>query len=96
LPTELYPLCQELNETAAHIYNKTVSLIRKVKQRKGFWLSLNIAQKYILRWASEIDIHTHSKQALVQQYFQALFGYFKAVKANPDLKLPYKRKSFTL
>jgi len=95
VPTELYSLCQELNKTAARIYNKTISLVRKTQQKKGFWLSINTAQKYILRWASEINVRTHSKQALVQQYFQALFGYFKAIKTNPDSKPPYKRKSFT-
>jgi len=95
VPTELYSLCQELNKTAARIYNKTISLVRKTQQKKGFWLSENSVQKFILRWASNIDVHTHSKQAFVQQYFQALDGYFKARKTNPDSKPPYKRKSFT-
>lgn len=94
IPKELYPLCFELNKTAARIYNKTMSLVKKVKNKKGFWLSPNNAQKYILRWAWNINIHTHSKQAMIQQYFQALDGYFNAVKAEPHLKPPYKRKNF--
>lgn len=94
VPAELYPLCLVLNKTAARIYNKTMSLVRKIKYKKGFWLSPNSAQKYILRWAYSINIHTHSKQAMVQQYFQALDSYFNAVKTKPYLKPPYKRKNF--
>jgi len=39
VPKELYPLCAELNKTAARIYNKTMSLVKKIKYKKGFWLS---------------------------------------------------------
>lgn len=94
VPEELYHLCAELNKTAARIYNKTMSLVKKIKYRKGFWLSPNSTQKYILRWACGINVHTHSKQAMVQQYFQALDSYFNAVKTKPDLKPPYKKKRF--
>ncbi len=94
VPRDLYPLCSELNKTAARIYNKTLSLVKKIKQKKNFWLSENAAQKYILRWSTDINIHTHSKQAMVQQYFQSLYSYLKASKENPDLKPPYKRKRF--
>jgi len=82
VPKELYPLCAELNKTAARIYNKTMSLVKKIKYKKGFWLSPNNTQKYILRWACSINVHTHSKQAIIQQYFQALDSYFNAVKTN--------------
>ncbi|WP_041425813.1 RNA-guided endonuclease InsQ/TnpB family protein [Pseudothermotoga hypogea] len=94
VPRELYPLCSELNRLAGRIYNKTMSLVKKVKSKKGFWLSPGATQKYILRWSSTINIHTHSKQAIVQQYFQALNSYFTAVKTNPQLKPPHKKKRF--
>ncbi|GAB4317280.1 RNA-guided endonuclease InsQ/TnpB family protein [Pseudothermotoga elfii] len=94
VPLELYPLCSELNKTAARIYNKTMSLVKKIKRKKGFWLSQNTVQKYILRWADNIDIHTHSKQAILQEYFQALDSYFSAVKSKPDLRPPHKKKRF--
>ncbi len=94
VPRELYSLCSELNRLAARIYNKTMSLVKKIKSKKGFWLSPGAAQKYILRWASTINIHTHSKQAMVQQYFQALSSYFNATKTKPHLKPPYKKKNF--
>ena len=94
VPTELYSLCSELNRTAARIYNKTMSKVQKIKSKKGFWLSPGAAQKYILRWADTVNIHTHSKQAMVQQYFQALSSYFNAAGTKPHLKPPYKKKNF--
>jgi len=44
VPKELYPLCAELNKTAARIYNKTMSLVKKIKYKKGFRLSPNNTQ----------------------------------------------------
>jgi len=94
VPAELYDLCSELNKIAARIYNKTMSLVKKIKSKKGFWLSPAAAQKYILCWANAVNIHTHSKQAMVQQYFQALGSYFNAIRKKLDLKPPHKKKRF--
>ncbi len=94
IPGHLNQICEELNRIAARIYNKTMSLVRKIHQKKGFWLSWPTADKYILRWAENIKIHVHSKQAFVQLYFQALKGYFKAAKKNPDAKPPHKKKRY--
>ncbi|ABQ47129.1 transposase, IS605 OrfB family [Thermotoga petrophila RKU-1] len=94
VPGHLNRMCEELNRTAARIYNKTMSLVRKIHQKKGFWLSWPAADKYILRWAENIKIHVHSKQAFVQLYFQALKGYFKAAKKNQDAKPPHKKKRY--
>jgi putative transposase len=85
VPLELYKTCYRLNKTAARIYNKTISFIRKMKEKHDSWVSLGTVKKYILRWSDgKIDIHTHSKQVMVEQYFQALNSYFKAVKKNPN------------
>ncbi len=92
---ELYPLCEELNKTAARIYNKTLSLLRKIKEKKGFWLSASTSDKYILRWSENINIHSQSKQALVQQYFNALKSYFQRAKKGKNAKPPYKTRRFT-
>ncbi|KHC97123.1 transposase, IS605 OrfB family protein, partial [Thermotoga sp. Xyl54] len=35
VPVELYPLCSELNRIAARIYNKTMSLVKKIKNKRG-------------------------------------------------------------
>lgn len=46
LPDDIEPLAY-LCWVAARIYNKTVSLIRKVHKKKGFWLSKGSIQKYL-------------------------------------------------
>ncbi|MGQ9856047.1 MAG: RNA-guided endonuclease InsQ/TnpB family protein [Fervidobacterium sp.] len=94
VPSELNAICERLNKEAARIYNKTMSLIRKTKDKKGFWLSEGTVQKYILRWYEGIDMHTHSKQAIMQRYFQALRSYFANIKSNPNAKPPYKRRRY--
>ena len=92
---ELYKTCYRLNKTAARIYNKTISFIRKMKEKHDSWVSLGTVKKYILRWSDgKIDIHVHSKYAMVEQYFQALNSYFKVVKKNPKQKPPYKKRKF--
>jgi len=94
VPSSMNEKTAELNKASARIYNKTLSLVRKIKQKKGFWLSENTVQKYILRWGSDIPLHTHSKQAMVQQYFNALKSYFSVRKKNPDAKPPFRTKQY--
>ncbi|OAA31584.1 transposase [Kosmotoga arenicorallina S304] len=85
---------KELMQLAGRIYSKTVSIIKKTHKRKGFWLSINTTQKYILRWAQDIPLHSQTKQALVEKYFEALKGYFKARKTNSDLKPPFRTPKY--
>ena len=94
VPAQLYAVCEELNRTAGRIYSKTLSVVKKVKERKGFWLSESAAQRWILRWAEDIQIHTHSKQAFVQLYFQALRSYLKNARKTKEAKPPYRRKKY--
>jgi len=95
VPAQLYSLCNELNRTAGRIYSKTLSLVRKIHERKGFWLSESSAKKWMLRWARKIPVHTHSKQAFIELYFQALRSYFRAArKTKKDALPPYRKKKY--
>ena len=47
-------------------------------------------QRYILRWGADIPLHTHSKQAMVQQYFNALKSYFIARESNRNARPPFR------
>ena len=38
----------KVDSESARVYSKVVSLIRKVKRKKGFWLSQGAVQKYML------------------------------------------------
>lgn len=92
VPSKLNQIATQLNRSSGRIYSKTLSFAKKVHKKKGFWLSQNTVQKYILRWAADIPMHTHSKQAMVQQYFNALKGYFAAKKSNKDARPPFRTK----
>ncbi|MEM4204370.1 MAG: transposase, partial [Candidatus Methanomethylicaceae archaeon] len=94
VPRDLYQKCEELSRIAGRIYSKTVSFVKKIHQRKGFWPSEGTTQKHILRWAEGINIHTHSKQALVQEYFEALRSYFENKKQNQNAKPPFRTRKY--
>ena len=75
-----------LAHEAGRVYSKVVSLIRKVKRKKGFWLSKSAVRKYMrLR-----DNHLHSQtvQAIIDSYFDSLKSYFRVSTSNPDTKPP--------
>ena len=94
VPKNLDALATELNKSSAWVYNKTLSFVRKICKKKGFWLSQNTVQKYILRWGVNVPLHTHSKQAMVQQYFNSLKSYLTARKNNSSAKPPFRTKRF--
>lgn len=94
VPRDLYPKCEELSQFAGRIYSKTVSFVKKTYKRKGFWLSESSVKRYILRWAESINVHTHSKQALVEEYFEALRSYFANKKRNKNAKPPFRTRKY--
>ena len=77
---------------SGHVYSKVVSLIRKVKRKKGFWLSEQAVEKYMkLRG---YQLHSQTIQAIVESYFDSLKSYFGVVKSNPDAKPPKRTPKF--
>ena len=51
-------------------YSKVISLVRKTKQHKGFWLSKGAVQKYMRH--KEYALHSQSVQACSDSYFDSL------------------------
>ena len=78
---------------AGRVYSKVVSLIHKVKRKKGFWLSEKSVRNYMrLRGYT---LHSQTIQAIIRSYFDSLKSYFRTVKSNPDAKPPKRtRKHF--
>ncbi len=75
-----------LAHEAGRCYSKVVSLMRKVKKQKGFWLSQGAVQKYMrLRG---YHLHSQTIQSIIQAYFDSLKSYFGVVQSNPDAKPP--------
>ena len=81
-----------LASESGRVYSKVVSLIRKVKRKKGFWLSQGAVQKYMrLRG---YNLHSQTIQAIIESYFDSLKSYFRAVKSNPEAKPPKRTPHF--
>ena len=76
-----------INQLGGRIYSKTVSVIRKVHDRKDFWLSVGDTKKYMRCLA--YSCHAHSVQAIVDDYYGALKSYFQRMRKDPNAKPPY-------
>ena len=86
------PELDTLAHESGRCYSKIVSLIHKVRKKKGFWLSQGAVQKYMrLRG---YNLHSQTVQAIIQSYFDSLKSYFRAVKSNPDAKPPFRTPRF--
>ena len=86
------PELDTLAHESGRVYCKVISLLWKVKRKKGFWLSQGAVQKYMrLRG---YNLHSQTVQAIIQSYFDSLKSYFGAVKSNPDAKPPTRTPHF--
>ena len=81
-----------INQLGGRIYSKTVSVIRKVHDRKDFWLSVGDTKKYMRCLA--YSCHAHSVQAIVDDYYGALKSYFQRMRKDPNAKPPYKTSKY--
>ena len=77
---------------AGRVYCKVISLLWKVKRKKGFWLSEPSIRNYMrLRG---YNLHSQTVQAIIRSYFDSLKSYFQVVKSNPDAKPPKRTPRF--
>lgn len=90
--TKRTPTLDDIAALGGRIYSKTVSLIRKVKDSKGFWLSQSGAKKYLK--FMDYPCHAHSVQAIIDDYYGALKSFFQRQKKDPKARPPYKHHKF--
>ena len=86
------PKLDILASEAGRAYSKVVSLMRKVKRKKGFWLSQGGVQKYMR--LKGYNLHSQTLQAIIQSYFDSLKSYFRVSKSDPDAKPPKRTPHF--
>ncbi len=86
------PKLDILASEAGRAYSKVISLMRKVKRKKGFWLSQGAVQKYMR--LKGYNLHSQTLQAIIQSYFDSLKSYFRVSKSNPDAKPPKRTPHF--
>ena len=90
LPTEYNRLLLTLSLIAGRVYSKTVSLIHKIHEKKGFWLSIGSVKKYLrLR---EYPLHSQTTQALIEQYYGNLKSFFG--QSNGHKRPPYRTTKY--
>ena len=86
------PKLDILASEAGRAYSKVVSLMRKVKRKKGFWLSQGAVQKYMR--LKGYNLHSQTLQAIIQSYFDSLKSYFRVSQSDPDAKPPKRTPHF--
>ena len=79
-----------INRLGGRIYSKTVSLVQKTHDTKGFWFSDSGLKKYLK--AKNYPCHSHSVQALIDDYCGARRSFFSNRKSDPNARPPFKRK----
>ena len=77
---------------AGRVYCKVISLLWKVKRKKGFWLSEKSIRNYMR--PRGYNLHSQTVQAIIRSYFDSLKSYFQVVKSNPDAKPPKRTPRF--
>ena len=81
-----------LARASGRCYSKIVSLVRKTKRDKAFWLSKGSVQKYMrLR---DYPLHSQSIQACADSYFDSLKSFFEVQKSNPEAKPPKRTPKY--
>ena len=88
------PHARSLSRSAGRIYSKTVSTVKKIHRRKGIWLSEGILKRYIALFAEDMPLHSQSKQAAVEEYYQNLMSYFRARSTSEEARPPYRTKKY--
>lgn len=81
-----------LNRLAGRIYSKAVSLVYKTHRKKGVWLSDSGLKKYLK--FKRYPCHSHSVQAILDDYCGARRSFFANKKTNPVANPPYKTRKF--
>ncbi|MYA70700.1 IS200/IS605 family element transposase accessory protein TnpB [Candidatus Poribacteria bacterium] len=81
-----------INRLGGQIYSQTLSLAFKTHRRKGFWLSDGGLKAYLK--FKGYPCHSHSVQAIVDDYCGARRSYFANAKTNPNAKPPHKTRKF--
>jgi len=75
---------------AGRVYSKTVSLIRKTHEKKGFWLSIDAVKKYLR--LKHYPLHSQTIQALIESYFDNLKSYFR--QSNDEKHPPFRTPKY--
>lgn len=85
----------KLNRESAKIYNNILVNHWRIYRKKGIWISRHAAEKLEDYLTGPTILHSHSRDAAQQAFYKAC-ATVKALRkgGRPEVKYPYKRKSY--
>jgi putative transposase len=85
--------CQKLSQESAKVWNSVKNFFWRTYRKKGIWLSESSLKRYI---SGKFALHSQSIQAIVEKFSDNLKSAHSLRKDNPEIRYPYKNKSWIL
>ncbi|MBM3236211.1 IS200/IS605 family element transposase accessory protein TnpB [Candidatus Poribacteria bacterium] len=88
---EKFQHCQQLSQESAHVWNALKIFFWRTYRKKGVWLSESSMKRYL---NGRFALHSQSIQAIIEKFCDNLKSAHSLRKENPDIRYPYKNKSW--
>lgn len=79
-----------LSLAAGELYSNTVTTFWDTVKKDDIWLTSNEMQRLHIH----NSLHSHTSDATVQSFFEALSSWYELRRTNPEAKPPHKLKKF--
>ncbi len=83
-------LCDTLSQESGKLYSNTVKFFWRIVNKKNIWLK----PSSLMRIFNSHNMHAHSADASVQQFFHALSSWREVRKTIPEAKPPRKLRKY--
>src|SRR3990167_392942 len=83
-------LCDKLAQELGNLYSQTVKFFWRVVRKKNIWLK----PSSLMRLFSSKQMHAHSADASVQQFFHSLKSWRQVRKTIPEANPPKRLKKY--
>ena len=83
-------LCQILSQESGKLYSSTVKFFWRTVRKKGLWLK----PSSLMRLFNSHNLHAHSADASVQQFFNALSSWRTVRKTVPEARPPKRLRKY--
>jgi putative transposase len=81
-----------LAEASGDLWSRISASFWRTVRKKGIWLSKHAMQRWEVN--GNPDLHSHSAQAVNDQFYEALASWRSNRENNPDSRPPHKQKRF--
>lgn len=84
------PHLDALARAAGDLYSRTMIAFWRTVRKHGVWLKPST----MMRWHTSAQLHAHSADAVVQNFYAALKSWRKRRKTDPHAKTPHRRRRY--